>query len=165
MRLADLLDPQNKAPLAAKAANTANLPPGLAELAGLARPSIKITQAAAEAVKGQSGHITAATLLSKLAPEDFTDLEACSDPLPFLRSFAIACVWTAFRRQGIAPPTWTEAAHCDKCGPVYLWAPIKVTGCPWCWNRLHGVNIPRPEHYEINERNEIRPLPTPEDAA
>jgi len=107
-------------------------------------PHERITVAAAEAVKGLSGHITAATLLSKLASEDFTDLEARADPLPFLRSFAIACVWTDFRRDGIAPPGWDQPGHCDKCGPVYLWAGIHVAGCPWCWNRLHGVKIPRP---------------------
>jgi len=117
---------------------TRTLPPAMCA------PNVRLEQAAAEAVKGLSGHITPATLLSKLASEDFTDLEARADPLPFLRSFAIACVWTDFRRDGIAPPGWDQPGHCDKCGPVYLWAGIHVAGCPWCWNRLHGVKIPRP---------------------
>lgn len=40
-------------------------------------------------------------------------------------------------------------AYCDLCGPVYLWAAVMVAGCPWCWNRLHGVAIPRPSRREV----------------
>jgi len=108
-----------------------------------------LADAASEAVTGMNQYITPEGLLAKLVPCDIAELEACTDPLPFLRSFAIACVWTDFRRQGIAPPTWGKPATCDKCGPVYLWAPIKVAGCPWCWNRLHNLRIPRPPADEV----------------
>ena len=106
--------------------------------------ALKIEAAATEAVKGLSGYITEAELLAKLAPEDVTELEAATDPLPFLRSFTIACVWTAFRRDGIVPPGWDKPAHCAHCGTVFLWATIHVSGCPWCWNRCKGLKIPRP---------------------
>ncbi len=108
-----------------------------------------LTIAATEACTGLTDYITPAVLLAKLGSADVAELESCADPLPFLRSFAIACVWTDFRRDGIAPPTWDQPATCDKCGPVFLWAPISVAGCPWCWNRLHKVKIPRPPVLEV----------------
>lgn len=123
-------------------------PPEMIERLKAAKPSImaalKLQAAATEACWGLTGYITPDALLAELAPEDLAELNGMPDPLPFLRSFAIACVWTAFRRDGIAPPTWDQAAHCERCGPVYLWASIDVAGCPWCWNRRHGVKIPRP---------------------
>ena len=49
-------------------------------------------------------------------------------------------------RQGIAPPGWTQASHCERCGPVRLWtgAPLHVIGCPWCHVRRAGGIVPRP---------------------
>ena len=89
-------------------------------------------------------NVKPADVLAGLCAEDLAELEACPDPLPFLRSFAFALSVTKWRKDGIAPPWWTSPAHCDQCGPVFLWAPVKVAGCPWCWNRLHGLRIPRP---------------------
>jgi len=162
MRLADILETQSLPIHAATVATPATQGLKVAKVAGVAAYCSKIEKAAEKACKGLSGHITQAVLLTKLSPDDVAELEACSDPLPFLRSFAIALVWATFRRDGIAPPGWDQAAHCDQCGPVLLWAQIEVAGCPWCWNRLHKVKIPRPKHYEINERS---PSPTQGDAA
>lgn len=99
---------------------------------------------AAEACLGLSGSLTPKPLLNRLSSEDLAELNTCPDPLPFLRSFAIALICSEFRQQGMTPPGWNQPAHCDRCGPVFLWAPIDVAGCPWCWNRVHGVKIPRP---------------------
>ncbi len=112
--------------------------------AAMCAPSDRLQQLVAEACKGLVGYITTDSLLAKLALGDVAELEAANDPLPFLRSLAVASVWTDFRRQGIAPPGWDKPAHCARCGPVFLWATIHVSGCPWCWNRLHGLRIPRP---------------------
>lgn len=140
---------QQKAQLASGGTSGAQAQQGLQGLRvaplGERNSATVLHEAATEACRGLSGYITPARLLTKLAPKDISDLQGCPTPLPFLRSFAGAVVWTAFRRQGIAPPGWDKAAHCDRCGPVLLWAPVKVGGCPWCWNRLHGVKIPRPE--------------------
>lgn len=99
---------------------------------------------AAEACLGLSGSLTPEALLNRLAPEDLAELNSFPDPLPFLRSFAIALVWSEFRQQGMAPPGWDQPARCDRCGPVLLWAPLHVAGCPWCFNRRQGIRIPRP---------------------
>lgn len=47
---------------------------------------------------------------------------------------------------GIAPSGWTQAAHCERCGPVLLWqgAPSHVIGCPWCHVRRAAGTLPRP---------------------
>lgn len=47
---------------------------------------------------------------------------------------------------GIAPEGYTQAAHCQGCGPVWLWqgAPARVLACPWCFRRNAGRALPRP---------------------
>ena len=49
-------------------------------------------------------------------------------------------------RQGIAPDGWTQPSHCERCGPVRLWvgAPLRLLGCPWCHVRRAGGHLPRP---------------------
>ena len=49
-------------------------------------------------------------------------------------------------QRGIAPRDWTQASHCERCGPVQLWtgAPLHVIGCPWCHVRRAGGPVPRP---------------------
>lgn len=105
--------------------------------------TLKLESVAAEACAGLC-NVTPADVLKTLTPEDVADIQAMGNPLPFLRSYACALSATRWRQIGVAPPGWTHAAHCDLCGPVYLWRSVKVAGCPWCWNRLHGVKIPRP---------------------
>lgn len=46
--------------------------------------------------------------------------------------------------RGERPAHYSEAANCERCGPVWLWFSGEVEGCPWCWNRLRGLPIPRP---------------------
>lgn len=48
---------------------------------------------------------------------------------------------------GIAPESYTQAAHCDGCGPVWLWpgAPDRLIACPWCFRRKAGKSLPRPQ--------------------
>lgn len=124
--------------------------PQIIERLRAAKPEImralRLEAAAAEACASLSGYITASQLIGKLAPEDLADLEAMptDSAVRFLRAFATACVWTDMRRQGIAPPGWTKSATCRLCGPVLLWEAVEVAGCPWCWNRRHGLKIPRP---------------------
>ncbi len=46
---------------------------------------------------------------------------------------------------GIVPPEWTTAAHCEGCGPVWLWPDAaRVRACPWCFRRKAGKTFPRP---------------------
>lgn len=124
-----------------------DLKPELVERARAIKPqlivALKLEALTADACAGLD-NLRPADVLKTLTPEDLADVQAMADPLPFLRSFACALSATRWRQIGVAPPGWTHAAHCDRCGPVYLWRSVKVAGCPWCWNRLHGVKIPRP---------------------
>lgn len=122
--------------------------PDLLERMRAAKPALlaelRLEAIATEACRGLTAYLTGEQLLAKCAPEDITEIERATDQLPFLRAFATAVAWSAMRRQGIAPPGWDKAATCKLCGPVLLWGNLTVAGCPWCWNRVHKVKIPRP---------------------
>lgn len=123
-------------------------PPDLVQRLREAKPELlrwlKLEQAATQACQGLEGYVTPGNLLSRLEPADLAELEACPDPLPFLASFAIACAWSDFRKEGVAPPAWNKVAECGRCGKVWLWCSARVAGCPWCWNRKQGLPIPTP---------------------
>ncbi len=50
-------------------------------------------------------------------------------------------------KQGIAPNNFTAITYCNPCGEVYVPPALvnsgNVLGCPWCWNRIEGLPIPR----------------------
>ncbi len=52
---------------------------------------------------------------------------------------------TDMRLRGIIPDHYTATTECKHCGPVPIWegCPPEVEGCPWCFNRLKGLHIPR----------------------
>ena len=49
------------------------------------------------------------------------------------------------REKGIAPDHYTATTECIHCGPVPIFegVPEKVEGCPWCFNRIRGLPIPK----------------------
>ena len=63
-----------------------------------------------------------------------------------LEALAHAVVTRRQREGGECPLHWTEHCECSGCGPVFLWpgSPVRVLGCPWCFNRAEGGLIPRP---------------------
>lgn len=76
------------------------------------------------------------------------DLVACIGlPDDALRTYLRALDRGAVMDRGIAPERYTQAAHCDGCGPVWLWqgAPARVLACPWCFRRKAGKALPRPK--------------------
>jgi len=80
--------------------------------------------------------------LRHLAGNDWSEIEA--DP-SLLEAFAAAVQARRLREQGQIPDGWTETVTCAGCGPVPLWPglPEKVLACPWCFNRLRGLPVPR----------------------
>lgn len=47
--------------------------------------------------------------------------------------------------RGVVPEGWTVPAHCEGCGPVWLWPGAeRVRACPWCFRRRAGKALPRP---------------------
>lgn len=106
-------------------------------------PNVRLLESAAEVCTGLD-NVTPADVLAALEPEDIADWQSGTFDLKALRGFVLALSATRYRELGIAPIGWNKHAHCDLCGDVYLWAPIRVAGCSWCWNRRHNVKIPRP---------------------
>lgn len=91
------------------------------------------------------------------------DVAACADqPDDTLRAYLRALDRGAVMDAGIAPPDYTQPAHCEGCGPVWLWpgVPARVTACPWCFRRKAGKALPRPQmtcgaciHYQPDLQN------------
>ena len=52
---------------------------------------------------------------------------------------------TEMRERGIVPDHYTATTNCKHCGPVPIfegnWP--ESDGCPWCFNRLQGLPIPK----------------------
>ena len=48
------------------------------------------------------------------------------------------------REKGICPDHYTAKTECKNCGSVPIWSgcPLKVSGCPWCFNRHKGLPMP-----------------------
>lgn len=49
------------------------------------------------------------------------------------------------RERGETPPHYTATTVCDGCGqvPIFPGAGKQVKGCPWCFNRISGLPVPR----------------------
>ena len=81
---------------------------------------------------------------SVLAPKDIEDWQNGDVSDETLATFAASVVQRREMERGIRPAGYTEHATCRQCGPIWLWTPGEVLGCPWCWNRTAGKPIPRP---------------------
>ncbi|EKE01161.1 MAG: hypothetical protein ACD_21C00202G0010 [uncultured bacterium] len=50
--------------------------------------------------------------------------------------------------QGQVPDNFAAITRCNSCGYVYVPSELtnggSVLGCPWCWNRVKGLPIPKP---------------------
>ena len=75
------------------------------------------------------------------------DVTACAgQPDKTLRAYLRGLELGAGMDAGHVPPGWTTAAHCEGCGPVWLWPDAaRVQACPWCFRRKAGKAIPRPQ--------------------
>ena len=51
------------------------------------------------------------------------------------------------RERGVIPDHYTAETECKHCGPVPIFAgcPPIIIGCPWCFNRIKGLPVPRRE--------------------
>lgn len=49
------------------------------------------------------------------------------------------------RERGEVPAHYTAVTVCEHCGPVPIFqgVPEKVAGCPWCFNRIRGLTVPK----------------------
>jgi len=70
--------------------------------------------------------------------------EIANDPAQ-LKAFAELLMIAKMRERGIVPDHYTATTECEHCGPVPIFEglPEKIKGCPWCFNRIKGLPIPR----------------------
>ncbi len=64
--------------------------------------------------------------------------------------FADSLATEQIRERGSVPDHYTGITKCKQCGPVPIFegCPPIVNGCPWCFNRIKGLPIPRAPHCE-----------------
>ena len=82
--------------------------------------------------------------IHRIPTDDLAECHDCTDDE--LRGYLRALDYSARMDAGQAPPGYTKACECSRCGPVLLWpgAPVHVTACPWCFRHRAGKAIPRP---------------------
>ena len=46
---------------------------------------------------------------------------------------------------GVIPERYTQITDCKYCGPVFVYEgyPQPANNCPWCFNRIKGLPIPK----------------------
>ena len=82
--------------------------------------------------------------LDELQAEAGSDWPHISETPERLEAYAELVRTARMIRIGQVPPHWTAGTTCKHCGPVPIWpgcAP-KVSGCPWCFNRVQGLSVP-----------------------
>lgn len=102
----------------------------------------KLLEALADSCKGLD--ITPIEVKEALAPEDIDDWSNGLISADTLAAFASSLIQRREMDQGKRPDHYIEHATCKHCGPIWLWFPGEVLGCPWCWNRVADRPIPRP---------------------
>lgn len=80
--------------------------------------------------------------IHRLHADDVAACAGLSDDT--LRAYLRGLERNAGMEAGIVPLGWDAVAHCEGCGPVHLWEPLRVVACPWCFRRKAGNRIPRP---------------------
>ncbi len=84
--------------------------------------------------------------LRRAAGEDWDEFSVPAKILGFADSLAIKRI----REDSSVPDHFTAITECKQCGPVPIFrgCPPKIIGCPWCFNRLKGLPIPRAPYCE-----------------
>ena len=83
--------------------------------------------------------------LEKFLGEDWDDYKDNPKALEFWSDLLFT---NALMDQGKAPDNFTAITYCNLCGYVYVPPELtnggNVLGCPWCFNRVKGLIIPKP---------------------
>lgn len=83
--------------------------------------------------------------LNKIQREAGSDWEEIYNDPKQLKAFSELLMIGDMRRDGIVPEHYTSTMECKHCGPVPIFegVPDNVIGCPWCFNRINDLRIPR----------------------
>ncbi len=80
--------------------------------------------------------------LKQAAGPDWPEIE--NDPAT-LEALARSISIRRMRERGEVPPDYTATTVCRHCGPVPIYPGVaeRVLGCPWCFNRVKGLPVPK----------------------
>lgn len=82
--------------------------------------------------------------IKNVAGEDWNDIK---DDTKAIYALADAIYKQKLMKKGQVPPTYTSSTLCANCGLVPVPPERRKNGhvllCPWCWNRLEGLPIPK----------------------
>jgi len=83
--------------------------------------------------------------LQELQQRAEQDWEEISKSPEQLKALAKLIMIEDMRHRGIVPDHYTATTNCKHCGPVPIfegnWP--ESDGCPWCFNRLKGLPMPK----------------------
>ncbi len=85
--------------------------------------------------------------LKELQERAEQDWEEISNDPEQLEALAKLIMIEDMRYRGIVPDHYTATTHCKHCGPVPIFEGCwpESDGCPWCFNRIKGLPIPKAE--------------------
>lgn len=102
-------------------------------------------------------------IVERLFVDDLAACRGLTDAT--LRAFLRALHKSALMTAGVVPPTFTVAARCHQCGPVWLSEapPPEAKSCPWCFRRRAGMSIPVPPERQVSAAagDPVPPSPPP----
>jgi len=124
-------------------------PGSSADIADSAEGDSKLLEALSSACRGLP--IAPTEVRDALAPEDIEEWINSDISTETVATVARSVVQRREMDQGKVPVHYTERATCKQCGPVWLWFAGEVLGCPWCWNRVAGRPIPRPQSVQCGD--------------
>ena len=86
-----------------------------------------------------------AELRAEFTAKDLADFAAGTLNPDVLAAWAWAVTIRRMRERGEVPAHYTAVTHCRGCGPVPIFegCPDQVEGCPWCFNRVAGLPVPK----------------------
>ncbi len=86
--------------------------------------------------------------LRREAGDDWDDVS--NNPAQLV-AFADSLAIVQIRESGGVPDSYTSTTECKHCGTVPIWpdCPPQVNGCPWCFNRLQGLPMPKKGNDEL----------------
>ncbi len=82
--------------------------------------------------------------LQQAAGTDWADIE--NEP-EALEALANSIQIRRMRERSEVPPHYTATTICAHCGPIPIFSGVaeRVVFCPWCFNRVAGLPVPRPQ--------------------
>ena len=86
--------------------------------------------------------------LQERAAEDWEEISKSPEQL---KAFAELVMIEDMRHRGLVPDHYTATTNCKHCGPVPIFEGCwpESDGCPWCFNRLQGLPMPKEGNDEL----------------